>query len=264
MKEPAVQEILERICAAEREAAQLMLPAHGVLAENKGDRRDVVTAYDRQVQALLIERLGEALPGARFFCEENRRQDELDAAHVFVIDPIDGTMNFVHGFNHSCISVAYLSEGRLLAGAVLNPYVDELFTALRGGGAFLNGRRIHVSGAPLRESVICCGTAPYNPELAGRTFALIQAAFLAGVDIRRQGSAALDLCSAAAGRAGLYFEPGLSLWDYAAGLLLVEEAGGVCRTLEGAPMPLDASRPSIVAGGEAAVAEFLRLAAQTP
>ena len=102
-----------------------------------------------------------------------------------------------------------------------------------------------------------------DPGLADRTFGLMKKAYLTGLDIRREGAAALDLCSVAAGRAGVYFELGLSLWDYAAGKLLVEEAGGLCRTLTGAPLPMDASRPSIVAGGEAAVADFLRLAAGT-
>ena len=253
-------EILELICGAEREAAALMLHARGVLAECKTGRRDVVTEYDRRVQALVMERLSAALPDARFFCEENDRHDDLHAEHVFVIDPIDGTMNFVRGFHHSCISVAYMPEGVPSAAAIYNPYVDEMFTALAGGGAFLNGRPIHVTDEGLAESVVCVGTAPYNPELADRTFALTKAAYLAGLDIRREGSAALDLCSAAAGRCGVYFEPRLSLWDYAAGMLIVQEAGGVCRTLAGGAMPLDATRPSIVAGNARAVEELLALA----
>ena len=253
------REILDLLCAAEREAAQLMLHARGVLAECKSGRRDVVTEYDRRVQALLMERFAAAVPEARFFCEENERRDDLHAPQVFVIDPIDGTMNFVHGFGHSCISAAYLFEGVPCAAAIYNPYLDELFTALRGGGAFLNGRPIRVSDAPLSASVVACGTAPYSPALTDRSFALMKAAYLNSLDIRREGSAALDLCSAAAGRAGVYFELGLSLWDYAAGKLIVEEAGGVCLTLGGMPMPMDPSRPTVVAGGRQAVREFLEL-----
>ncbi|MCR5575830.1 MAG: inositol monophosphatase [Oscillospiraceae bacterium] len=255
-------EILELICGAEREAAALMLHARGVLAECKSSRRDVVTEYDRRVQALLMECLSAALPDARFFCEENDRHDDLHAEHVFIIDPIDGTMNFVRGFHHSCISVAYMRRGALCAAAICNPYVDEMFTALSGGGAFLNGRPIRVTDEGLADSVVCVGTAPYNPEFADRTFALAKAAFLAGLDIRREGSAALDLCSAAAGRCGVYFEPALSLWDYAAGMLIVQEAGGVCRTLTGGALPLDASRPSVAAGNARAVAELLALAGE--
>ena len=254
------REILDLICAAEREAAQLILHAHGILAECKTGRRDVVTEYDRRVQALLVERLGEAVPEARFFCEENDRQDDLHADTVFIIDPIDGTMNFVRGFHHSCISVACLRAGVPCAAAIYNPYADEMFSALSGGGAFLNGRPIHVSDEPLARSVVCCGTAPYRTELLDRSFALMRAACEASLDIRREGSAALDLCSAAAGRAGVYFELSLSLWDYAAGLLLVQEAGGVCCTPEGEPLPMDASKPGVIAGGRQAVAELLALA----
>ena len=253
-------EILDLLCTSEREAGTLMLEAHDILAECKTDRRDVVTEYDRRVQALLIERLSAALPEARFFCEENDRHDDLHAETVFIIDPIDGTMNFVRGFHHSCVSIACMRHGGLRAAAIYNPYVDELFTAVKDGGAFLNGRPIHASTEPLSRNLVCCGTAPYDQGLADRTFALMKKAYLAGLDVRREGAAALDLCSVAAGRAGVYFELGLSLWDYAAGKLIVEEAGGVCCTLAGAPMPLDPSRPSVVAGGKQAVADFLRLA----
>lgn len=253
-------EILELICACEREAGKLMLEAHDILAERKTDRRDVVTEYDRRVQALLIERLSAALPEARFFCEENDRHDDLHAETVFIIDPIDGTMNFVRGFHHSCVSIACMRSGELCAAAIYNPYVDELFTAVRDGGAFLNGWPIHASTEPLSQNLVCCGTAPYDQGLADRTFGLMKKAYLAGLDVRREGAAALDLCSVAAGRAGVYFELGLSLWDYAAGKLIVEEAGGVCCTMAGAPLPLDPSRPSVVAGGKQAVADFLRLA----
>ena len=214
-------EILDLLCTSEREAGTLMLEAHDILAECKTDRRDVVTEYDRRVQALLIERLSAALPEARFFCEENDRHDDLHAETVFIIDPIDGTMNFVRGFHHSCVSIACMRHGGLRAAAIYNPYVDELFTAVKDGGAFLNGRPIHASTEPLSRNLVCCGTAPYDQGLADRTFALMKKAYLAGLDVRREGAAALDLCSVAAGRAGVYFELGLSLWDYAAGKLIV-------------------------------------------
>ena len=259
MEQKNVQAICEAIQAAEREAAELILHAHGILAENKTDHRNVVTEYDRRVQELLIRRLGEAVPGARFFCEENDRHDDLQAEHLFIIDPIDGTMNFVHQLNHSCISVAYQSRGELLAAAIYNPYVDEMFSAVRGGGAYLNGRRLQVVTEPLSETVVACGTAPYRDELRAQTFDWMERCFRVSLDIRRQGSAALDLCSVAAGRAGLYFELSVCLWDYAAGALLVREAGGVCTQTDGSPLPFDGSRPTILAGGSRAVADFQRL-----
>ena len=253
-------EILELLCASEREAGTLMLEAHDILAERKTDRRDVVTEYDRRVQALLIERLSAALPEARFFCEENDRHDDLHADTVFIIDPIDGTMNFVRHLNHSAVSVAYTRFGRVEAAAVYNPYVDEMFSAVRGEGAFLNGKPIHVDPAPLGETVICFGSAPYNPELTERTFELARRSYLTGLDVRRQGSAALDLCSVAAGRAGAYFELSISLWDYAAGALIVSEAGGQVTRVDGSPLPWTGAKTSVLAAEAGKAAEFLEMA----
>ena len=131
--------VLQHMTDAAHEAAKLMLEAHGVMAEKKSSCRDVVTECDRRVQELLMRRLREAAPQARFFCEEQERRDDIEAAQLFVIDPIDGTMNFVRGFRHSCISVGYAERGELKAAAIYNPYAGELFTATLGGGAFVNG-----------------------------------------------------------------------------------------------------------------------------
>ena len=252
-------DILSLIEQTERKAAKLILQAYGILAETKSGKRDVVTEYDRRVQELLIEEFRNVMPDAHFYCEEMNEQDRLDAEQLFIIDPIDGTMNFVRGFHHSCISVAYAERGTVRVGAVYNPYVDEMFTAIQGQGAKLNGRPIHVAEVGLSESVVCFGSAPYNPELADETFSLVRAVFDASLDIRREGSAALDLCTVAAGRAGLYFELRVSLWDYAAGALIVDEAGGQCCTIDGNCFPSDGSRTSILSGTPAAMADFFRL-----
>ena len=256
----STREILAAMEAAEREAAALMLEAREIRTENKTDHRDLVTQYDRAVQALLMERLSAAVPGARFFCEENDRHDDLASEHLFIIDPIDGTMNFVHHLNHSAISVGYTHYGVPEAGAVYNPYVDEMFSALRGEGARLNGRPIRVDPAPLGETVICFGTAPYDASKMSRSFVLAELACRAGLDVRRQGSASLDLCSVAAGRAGAYFELQVSLWDYAAGALIVSEAGGRVMTVEGAPLPWRGVKTSILAAGPENAKAFLKMA----
>ena len=259
MEKLTAAKICEEIMAAEREAGECILHAHGILAENKTDHRNVVTEYDRKIQAMLMDRLSRAVPGARFFCEEDRQQDALDSEYVFIIDPIDGTMNFVRGFHHSCVSVGCLHRGELCAGAVFNPYMKEMFHAVRGAGAFLNGRPIRVDPAPLSESVVCVGTSPYSSTLTDLTFRTMEKVYRASLDIRREGSAALDLCSVAAGRAGLYFEEELSLWDYAAGVLLVREAGGHCCCVDGSELPLDGKKHSVLAGGKQAVTDFLAL-----
>ena len=259
MTSDALTTLCETIQAAEREAAGLMLHARGILAETKTDRRNVVTEYDRRVQALLMERLRAAVPGARFFCEEQEVHDDLHAAQLFIIDPIDGTMNFVRGFHQSCLSVAYAEHGELCAAAVYNPYVDEMFSAVRSKGAFLNGRAIRVSDESLENSLVCFGTAPYNAELADESFAMARLLFDNSLDIRREGSAELDLCSVAAGRAGLYCELRLSLWDYAAGWLILREAGGEAMQSDGSPLPFDGSRPPLVAGTARTLRDFLRV-----
>ncbi len=248
--------ILQQIITAEREAATLILQAESINAETKTDRRNVVTEYDRRVQEQLTAQLSTALPEARFFCEENMLQEDPNAEHLFIIDPIDGTMNFVHGMHMSCISVAYASGGQVLAGAVYNPYADELFSAARGKGAFLNGKPIHVTDAPLEQSIVCIGTSPYYPDLTDLTFTRMRFLFNASLDIRRSGSAALDLCSVAAGRAGLYLEQCISLWDFAAGLLLVEEAGGIISDDKGSPLEICGRNTSVLAGGPQAWKDY--------
>lgn len=260
MKTYTDNEILDIICAAQREAAELIMQASHIIGERKSSARDVVTEYDRRVQELLVQRLKEGVEGARFFCEENDLQDDLNAEHVFIIDPIDGTMNFVQQLNHSCISVGYMSRGLLRAGAVYNPYVDEMFTAVLGQGAKLNGKPIHAADTSLAESLVVCGTSPYNPELMEKSFSLIKEVYHISLDIRRQGASALDFCSVAAGRAGLYFELAISFWDYAAGLIILLEAGGTALDCEGRPLPLDGRKTSVAVGSKKAVEEFLCIA----
>ena len=254
-----LQSLTETIMAAEREGAELILHAGTVGAHSKTGRRDVVTEYDRRVQELLVERLSEALPGAGFVMEESDAQDALDREHIFIIDPIDGTMNFVHHYNHSAISVAYASFGQVLCACVYDPYTDEMFSAIKGQGAFLNGRPIHADPSPLNESLFCLGSSPYYPELTDETFRLARIAFDNSLDLRRLASAELDLCAIAAGRAGLYFELRLSLWDYAAGMLLVEEAGGLVLSIDGSPLRFGIEKTSVLSGGKQAVADFLAL-----
>ena len=130
-----VKKIYDAMLSAERECAEIILHKGRIHLHEKSCHRDVVTEYDSRVQALLVERLKEAVPDARFCCEESNMQDDLHAEHVFVIDPIDGTMNFVKNFNHSCISIGYLHNGVPTAAAVYDPYMDEMFSAIKGEGA---------------------------------------------------------------------------------------------------------------------------------
>lgn len=257
MDKKEIKRIYDAILSAELEGAELILHASGILTEEKTCHRDVVTEYDKRVQELIVKRLREAVPNACFFCEENALHDDLHAEHLFVIDPIDGTMNFVKGCHESCISAAYLNKGMLTAAAIYNPYMKEMFSAIKGEGAWLNGKPIHAAETPLSENIFAFGSTPYNQEYADETFRLARLAFDNSLDVRRCGSAALDLTAVAAGRVGIFFELALSYWDYAAGCLIVSEAGGICTMLDGKPLPCDGSRPSVFAGGKQAYADFM-------
>ena len=133
----------------------------------------------------------------------------------------------------SCVSIGLIRNGKRYLGVVHNPYLDETFSAISGEGAYMNGNAIHVSSDDLENSIVLFGSSPYNTELAKASFKLAYEYFQKCLDIRRSGSAALDLCSIASGRAELYFELILSPWDFAAGALIVEEAGGIVTTVEG-------------------------------
>lgn len=243
--------------SAEKAAGAVILSAHDVIAENKTDARNVVTAYDGRVQEMLTSAFSSLLPGAHFFCEENDVHDSLNVEHAFIIDPIDGTANFVHGFSRSCISAAYASYGEVVAAAVYDPYYDRMFTAEKNRGAYLNGRAIHVSDESIGESIAAVGTSPYYPDLYDSTFRMMRGLFDRALDIRRSGSAEIDLCEVAAGYYGIFVELRLSYWDYAAGALIVEEAGGKVLQCSGKQLPADGSKSSILAGTDRAVREFL-------
>lgn len=191
-------------------------------------KADYVTETDRQVQDFIQSSLGKLYPDIQFLGEE-KNNDMVDlSGRVWVLDPVDGTTNLIHDYKRSSISLALADGGRIEAGIVYQPYTEELFHAERGKGAYLNGKRIHVSSAEtMAECLISVGTSPYEKEAFGeRTFRHIYHVFMDSQDIRRSGSAAIDLAETAAGRIDGFFEAKLNIWDYAAGQLLVEEAGG--------------------------------------
>jgi len=254
--------LLDEMRRVARHCGEMMLVAGegGIAAERKTSFRDLVTDYDKRIQAYAVNALSEAFPDAGFVCEEGSPADTGAGALTFVIDPIDGTLNFVHHFRHSCTSIACMADGEAVAGVVINPYSDELFYAARGAGAFLNGRRLRILPCSLAETMALFGTSPYNPEVADDTFTRLRMLFGRCRDIRRAGAAALDLCYVAAGRAGLYFEERICLWDYAAGALIVREAGGICTDLEGNPLSYGKKdKTACVAGCADLVREFVAM-----
>ena len=200
---------------------------------------DFVTAADLGVQRRLQQVLGERYPDFRFMGEEGSDHSVNDTVPTFILDPIDGTTNYIFSYGLSAVSLALVHHGKVELGAVYNPYTDELFFAKRGKGAFLNEKPLHVLpfSSPA-EVVAAVGTMPYHKELADELFRVMRRLYLDCIDVRRSGSAALDICYVAAGRVGLYCEKGLKVWDYAAAALILEEAGGRITDQRGDPIPL--------------------------
>ena len=204
---------------------------------------DFVTQVDFQVQERMRRGLFDMYPQVQFMGEEKDNRDIDFSGAVWILDPVDGTTNLIHDFRCSALSLALCDRGQLELGIIYQPYRDELFLAQRGRGAFLNGSPIHVSSvSDLGQSLISIGTSPYNHDLADRNFEDIKRVFLKCSDIRRTGSAAVDLAYVACGRLEAYFERCLKPWDFAAGMLLIEEAGGRVTTFAGSAV--DVTRPS--------------------
>ena len=227
--------IIEEMSRVARECGVMMRSADSVRIESeiKSSFKDVVTEYDKKIQNHAVSELGKSFPQAHFICEEGDVGTTAGDGYTFIIDPIDGTANFIHHYDCSCTSIACTKDGQPIAAVIYDPFRDELFTAERGNGAFPNGMPIRIADGSLKENLVIFGTADYNPGLADRTFEYARSIISICQDLRRTGSGALDLCYVAAGRAGMFFELELALWDYAAGALIVEEAGGICMTMEG-------------------------------
>lgn len=237
-------------------AGKRLLVSDGITVEEKTDYTNLVTKYDKATQEYLVETFSKIVPEATFLCEEEDMAD-TSGAYVFIIDPIDGTANFTKYFGHSAVSAALAREGKLLWGAVYNPFTDELFEARAGQGAYCNGKRIQVSADDLKHSLVAFGTSPYYKELRDASFCIALDVMDHALDIRRSGSAALDLCYAACGRCGVFFELKLSAGDFAAGMLILQEAGGVITDIYG-NTPDFTAKSSIVAGNVEAHREFMK------
>src|SRR5580704_1323126 len=217
-----------------------------------------VTAADRRAEEILREELARARPGYGFLGEEGGRHEGSDKTHCWIVDPLDGTTNFLHGIPQFAISIALEREGTVVAGVIYNPVTDELYTAERGSGAFLNDRRLRVAARQrLADAVVGCGL-PHHGRGGLTEFrhelALVQDR-VAG--LRRFGAAALDLAWVASGRLDAFWERNLSPWDMAAGILIVREAGGFVTDLDGDEAMF--AKGHIIAGNDTIHRDLLRI-----
>ncbi len=241
---PASPFLATAIDAVRRAGAIQQAAFGGDIDIRKKGAIDLVTEVDLAVERMIRALIAERHPDHDILAEElGGPPAGARSRYCWIVDPLDGTTNFAHGLPLFCCTVALEVDGRLEVGAVYDPTRDELFTAERGRGAFLNGKRLRVSSADRLIDALLVTGFPYTvqarmPELLG-----LFGAFLAEARaVRRLGSAALDICYVAAGRMDGFWEQGLNAWDIAAGVLLVEEAGGRVTSLDGGPFDLRAGR----------------------
>jgi myo-inositol-1(or 4)-monophosphatase len=217
------------------EAGQLMKARFnsGFRVDNKDGVNDLVTEVDHASEKLIMEIIRNEFPD-HFILSEEVGEIKMDSAYKWIIDPIDGTVNYANGIPICCVSIGVEHEGKMIMGAVFNPFMDEFFFAERGAGAYLNEQRIRVSDKDnVSHSCLVTGFPYTYLDLPNGPLEVFGRFIRKGIPVRRLGSAAIDLCWVAAGRFDGFYEHKLNAWDSAAGFLLVEEAGGKVTDFEG-------------------------------
>jgi myo-inositol-1(or 4)-monophosphatase len=250
------------IAAARKAARGLLRDFNEVehLQVSKKGPADFVSAADLRAEQVLRHELAKARPDFGFRLEEGGDVPARDGRHFWLVDPLDGTTNFLHGLPHFAISIAVERDGELVAGVVHDPTKDEMFWAEKGQGAFVNERRLRVSArSQLTDALVATGIPFHGREGHERFGAELAAVMPEVAGIRRFGAAALDLAYVAAGRYDGFWERGLLPWDMAAGIVLVREAGGTITDLDGGDRMLDTG--TVLAGNDklhAPLADLLR------
>jgi len=231
MTHPVLNVAIEAAYAAGKIMRQQIQHVDAIPVERKA-RHDYVSEVDKACEAEIVREIKRFYPDHAFLCEESGMTG--DDKHVWVIDPLDGTSNYLHGSPHFAVSIAQQVSGRTEHAVVYDPLREELFTASKGGGAFLNNKRLRVSARTGLDGAILATAFPFRERNHLQAYARIfQSVFGKIEDIRRAGTASLDLAWVAAGRLDGYFEMGIKPWDVAAGAMIVREAGGVVLDFDG-------------------------------
>ncbi len=229
--------LINVMVAAARKAARGLVRDFGEVEQLQVSRKgpaDFVSQADLKAERSLVADLSKARPAVGFLLEEGGETIGEDPKYRWIIDPLDGTTNFLHGIPHFAISIGFEKEGEMIAGVVFDPIHDELFWAEKGKGAYVNDRRLRVAGRrELREAVVATGITHLGRPEPDRFIRELSHLMVEVAGVRRSGSAALDLAYVAAGRYDGYWERNISPWDMAAGILLVREAGGLVTDLAG-------------------------------
>lgn len=229
--------MLNRIIEIVKEAGKL-LSDKNINIIQKGNNSNYVTSVDVNVQKFLEKELLQLLPGSVFVGEENATE-KVTGEYIWVVDPIDGTSNFIRGIGISSISVGLLKNRIPYIGVIYQPYRNEMYWAEIGKGAYRNGQKIRVSNRDFCHSHLCSAMSLYNKDYAKPCFNIIERVYAEADDLRRLGSAATELAYLAAGRVELYFEIRLFLWDIAGAIPIITEAGGFTEILYEETLPLD-------------------------
>ena len=237
MAAPARSALLNVMIRAAEKAGKGLIRDFGEVENLQVSRKgpsDFVSAADHKAEKTIHESLAHARPDYSFLMEESGEVKGKDSDNIFIVDPLDGTANFIHGIPQWAVSIACQQKGQITAGVVFNPISDEMFWAEKGVGAFLNAQRLRVAGrTQLQDCMLAsgfpCKGRGNHPQFLKDMEMMMET--VAG--IRRMGAAALDLCYLAAGRVDAYFERGIQSWDVAAGALIVKEAGGTVTEING-------------------------------
>ena len=224
--------LIDDVIGIAREAGKMMTQAENIEIKDKGSKDNHVTNMDVEVQKFLRERLLQLVPGSSFVGEEGDYADRSGDLY-WIVDPIDGTTNYIRNLQISVTSIALANGDEPVLGVVYNPYTDEMFHAEKGNGAFRNGRRIHVSDRDVEHSIFATSWGAYDKTVSRHSFNISNRMFYICEDIRRMGAAAYELCKMAEGSIDLYFEPMLWPWDHAAASVVLTEAGGTIKGLAG-------------------------------
>jgi myo-inositol-1(or 4)-monophosphatase len=231
-----LKKITEKVCFISKEVGEFILEECAKInvghIETKG-QNSLVTYVDKTAEKKIIDFLSELLPNSGFIAEEGT-SNKKGKIYNWVIDPLDGTTNFIHGIPTYCVSIALLKEDELISGVIYDPNRKELFSALKNGGAFLNGRLISVSSTKnLSDSLLATGFPYYDYKRLDAYMDILKWLMHNSRGVRRIGSAAIDLAYVACGRFEAFYEYSLNPWDVAAGALIVEEAGGIVTDFKG-------------------------------
>ena len=254
------KKMLSFIIKTVKKAGKIVKNANTDLSiDEKSNFKDLVTQYDKAVQDFLEKALSKKYPSIKFLAEEGDDFGKVDlSGEVFIIDPIDGTSNFINKLKASAISVAYAVDAETVVGVVYNPYNNDLFYAIKDYGAYYNGKKTVVNNRSVKEGLVGFGTAVYYDELLEKTKNTFAKILVNCNDMRRIGAASLDICYVATNKFSAFYECRLAPWDYASAMLILKEAGGIITDFNGKELAFD-DKSSVVAGNQKSYDELMKL-----